>query len=50
MALVGNCYSLDELCVRVGSGANMTAWLLYLGMRDEEEMAKFKAMLGRGEE
>ncbi len=49
MALVGNCYNLDELFARVGSGANITAWLLYLGMREEEEVARMKAMLGSGE-
>jgi hypothetical protein len=47
MVLVGGCYSLDELCARVGSGVNMTAWLLYLGMREEEEAARIKAMFER---
>ncbi len=49
MALVGNCYNLDELFARVGSGANMTVWLLYLEMREEEEVARIKAMFERGE-
>lgn len=46
MALVGGCYSPGELLERVKTSANMTAWLLYLEMRTEEENAKMRAMMG----
>jgi hypothetical protein len=48
MALLGNCYSLDELFDRVKSARQMVAWMEYLQVRDEEEVAKYKTLFGNG--
>jgi hypothetical protein len=46
MALLGDCYTLDELFNRVKSARQMVAWMEYLQVRDEEEVAKYKALFG----
>jgi hypothetical protein len=46
MVLQGNCYTLDELFDRVKSARQMSAWMEYLRVRDEEEVAKYKALFG----
>jgi hypothetical protein len=45
MALL-NCPTLDDLFDQVKSSKQMLGWMEYLQVRDEEEVAKYKALFG----
>lgn len=44
--VIGHCLTLEEMYARVKSSHQMTGWLAYLELRDEEEVEKMKAIYG----
>jgi hypothetical protein len=45
MALIGDCYTVEDLLSRMRTSTNLTAWLAYLQVRHQEEEARIQAMM-----
>lgn len=46
--VIGHCLSFEELYARVKSSHQITGWLAYLELRDEEEAERLKKLYGDG--